>query len=176
MAAQMTLTTAHEQAVRQIQPHLEQLYREIEQAGEAITLSFLYQHRRIQTIKQIVERHINGFALFASMMSNQAQRQGVALGSQSGLAQVRGVADGQQIHTPSPDSLTALSEHQDSARARLFNGYGAEAAKDVARSLITRCFTQARYQTNSVGRSRQTHPFIAPCYCDGWRGIHGSVS
>jgi hypothetical protein len=139
------LSYAHARTLEMIQPALNKLYQEIaakRKAGEDVPLHWLYEQRRLETIKLLITQQIDNYATLARMTVQQLQHQGVTLGNQSAQALLQAsVPTG--IHfsfgVPSPIAIANMvgATQAGSPLADLFNGFGAEAADKVSTALIT---------------------------------------
>lgn len=140
-----TLEAAHAHTLATIQPQLNKLYKEIadKQAnGETVPLSWLYEQKRLQTIKQLIEKSINQYGALAQMQAGQLQHVGATLGQQSAQAMLQaskppsvkysfGVPSQEAIH-----NIVGVTQ-AGSPLADLFSGFGEEAADKASKALIT---------------------------------------
>lgn len=128
-----------------IQPQLNKLYKEIsdKQAnGEDVPLSFLYEKKRLETLKALIQRSINQYGALAQMQTGQLQHIGATLGQQSAQAMLQaskppsvkwafGVPSQEAIH-----NIVGVTQ-AGSPLADLFSGFGEEAASKAGQALIT---------------------------------------
>src|SRR5258707_11328877 len=83
--ASQALEAAYANTLQVIQPMLDTLYQQIshiQQAGEEIQLSWLYEQRRLEALTQFIEGQINQFGMLAQMHVGQLQQQAVHIGQQ----------------------------------------------------------------------------------------------
>ena len=143
--AEQALTYAHTRTLEMIQPALNKLYQEIaakRKAGEDVPLSWLYEQRRLETIKLLITQQVNNYGALARMTVQQLQHQGVTLGNQSAQALLQTtVPSGVNFSfgLPSPIAIANMvgATQAGSPLADLFNGFGAEAADKAGKALIT---------------------------------------
>lgn len=141
--AERTLTLAHTHTLEMIQPVLNTLYQEIaakRKANEDIPLHWLYAPHRLPAVQHHVMQHINSFALFTHTTAAHIQQTGILLGSQAAQAQLQASvpsSETQAFKAPSHAETSTLMDatQPGSARAHLFHGFGAEAAKGVSLAL-----------------------------------------
>lgn len=143
--ATRTLEQAYAHVLATIQPQLNKLYKEItdKQAnGETVPLSYLYEAKRLQTLKQLIQKEINQYAALAQMQAGQLQHIGATLGQQSAQAMLQasvppgirysfGVPSQEAIH-----NIVGVTQ-SGSPLADLFSGFGEEAASKTSQALIT---------------------------------------
>lgn len=144
ITAEKALISAHQTALRAIQPRLDNLYTQIaekQKAGETIPVSWLYEQKRLETTKALISGQIDHYAALARMQTNQLQRLGVQLGSASAQAQLeatlpRGVSF--SFGVPSQDALESIvgATQSGSPLADLFKGFGSEAATEASDALV----------------------------------------
>jgi hypothetical protein len=143
-AAHHALTQAHTQMVTAIQPHLNALYRQIDdkqKEGEAVTIAWLYVGHRLTTIKKIIAQHGEQYGQLTKAIAGQAQHQMVTLGAQAAQDQFQASVTADNKHPfkdASPHTIAQLTDvtQADSPRAQSFHGYGQEAAQKVASVII----------------------------------------
>ncbi len=143
--AERALTYAHARTLETIQPTLDKLYREIaakRKAGEDVPLSYLYEQRRLETIKLLISQQIDNYSALARMTVQQLQHQGVTLGNQSAQALLQASVPASinwSFGLPSPAAIANMvgATQAGSPLADLFNGFGAEAADKAGQALIT---------------------------------------
>lgn len=128
-----------------IQPQLDSLYDDIsakEQDGERVPPSWIYQERRMEALKQLVKGHVDQFGMLALAKTGELQRLAVALGIEGATALLQasvplGVA--WTFGVPSTIAIASLigATQAGSPLARLFRGFGLEAAQRVSSALVT---------------------------------------
>lgn len=143
-AAEHQLNTAYQGVLGTIQPRLDALYQQIaerQQNGETVPVSWLYQEKRLETIKQFIAQQVNHFGTFSQSVVQQLQHYGMQLGTQSATDQLnalvpRGVS--WSFGLPKPSALAHLvgATIKGSPLADLFAGFGAEAALNVGKALL----------------------------------------
>lgn len=117
---------AHAQAKQEIQPHLEQLYEQVQQQqkeGTPLSLSWLYTGKKLERLTQIVGEHIGKFAHDAHKTIEQLVLWAFLLGRQAGLAFLAGSSFASLLPSITTDT-------------GLFDGFGAEAAKGVKDAFV----------------------------------------
>lgn len=142
--AERALTEAYKGTLKAIQPQLDKLYKQIadKQAnGEHIPPSWLYEEKRLETIKLFVSQQIDHYAALARIQTGQLQHYGVTLGTQSAQAMLNASVPSGVNWTfgiPSPHAIADLvgATQAGTPLSDLFNGFGAEAAKNVSQALI----------------------------------------
>jgi SPP1 gp7 family putative phage head morphogenesis protein len=144
-SAQLALEMHYASTLRTIQPRLDNLYRQIQDKqarGEAVPPSWLYEERRLKAIKQLVSGQVDQFGVLALAKTGEMQRLAVALGTESAQALLQATVPAGiswSFGVPSASAIASLigATQAGSPLARLFSGFGLEAAKNVERSLIT---------------------------------------
>lgn len=143
--AEQILEAAYAEVLKVIEPQLSRLYDQIaakQQAGEDIPLSWLYEERRLQAIKQLISGQIDQFAAFGKITTGQLQQQAIILGSQLAQTQLEATVPSGvtwSFGVPSIDAIIRLvgATQAGSPLADLFAGFGAEAAKSASDALIS---------------------------------------
>lgn len=128
-----------------IQPRLDALYKQIgamQQSGEKIPPSWLYEKNRLGSIKQLIASHIGTFAYNAGQVVLNLQHIGAALGQQSASEQLEATVPAgidYQFGVPSLKAITDMvgTLQDGSPLADLFATFGEQAAKDVQSALVT---------------------------------------
>jgi SPP1 gp7 family putative phage head morphogenesis protein len=143
--AEQALEDAHANTLATIRPVLDKLYDEMVEklaTGDKIPLHWLYEAQRLESIRQLIAGRISQFAAMAMLSTGQLIRDMAQLGIRAGLALLnitvpRGVS--WSFGVPSVDAIKRLvgAMQEGSPLAKLFRGFGAEAAKKVAHALIT---------------------------------------
>lgn len=143
--AAKALDAAHQHTLKEIQPALDKLYREIAQAqqdGEAVPLSWLYEQRRLENIKNLISGQVTHYSVLAQATTSQIVYQSAVLGQQAG----QDLLDSTVPHgidfsfgIPSPKAITDIvgATRPGSPLADLFRGFGEEAADKASKALIT---------------------------------------
>lgn len=142
---EQALTYAHARTLETLQPALNKLYQEIaakRKAGEDVPLSWLYEQRRLETIKLLITQQVNNYGALARMTVQQLQHQGVTLGNQSAQALLQATVPAGvnfSFGLPLPAAIANMvgATQAGSPLADLFNGFGAEAADKAGKALIT---------------------------------------
>lgn len=143
--ATQTLEQAYAHVLATIQPQLNKLYKEIAEKqanGETVPLSWLYEAKRLQTLKQLIQKQINHYAALAQMQAGQLQHIGATLGQQSAQAMLQASVPSEvkwSFGVPSHDAIVNIvgSTQSGSPLADLFAGFGDEAASKAGQALIT---------------------------------------
>jgi SPP1 gp7 family putative phage head morphogenesis protein len=143
--AEQALTAAYRTTLATIKPQLDHLYQHMQtrrDAGEDVSLNFLYEANRMERLTTFISHEVNQYGSLALSHTNTLQHQAITLGGQSALSQLHSlVPDG--VHwsfgRPSPDAIANLvgASASGSPLSDLFNGFGKEAAKGVKDALVT---------------------------------------
>jgi SPP1 gp7 family putative phage head morphogenesis protein len=143
--AERVLNNAHLHTLAAIKPALDKLMQDIAQAqqnGEAVPASFLYEQKRLQTLRQLIQHQIDHYGALAQMQAGQMQHVAVQLGQQAGMQQLQATVP-PGIHyafgVPHPAAIANIVgvTQAGSPLADLFNGFGEEAANGAAKALIS---------------------------------------
>lgn len=143
--AERTLNTAYRSTLETINPELNILYRAMQNKillGQRIPVEWIYENRRLQTIKALIERQIGNYGTLTRAQVAELQRSGVALGDQAGHALLQAtVPSGVSYAFGIPDqrALHALvgANQPGSPLYDLFNTFGSQAADEVGKVLLT---------------------------------------
>lgn len=115
-SAALTLEFAHMQMLRHLDQPLRALYRQIEEAQQqqsdqrgsrVISLSWLYEHNRLEHLLSYVTTAMQNFATVAHVAIGHLLHTAAQLGQQSGMAQVRGAS----VHPAPTSNLTQRVAH-----------------------------------------------------------------
>lgn len=145
-AALAALEAYHVNTVQTIELALDRLYEQIRQAkksaGGQLSPSWLYESKRLETIKQLIEGKIDQYGALAQETTARLQQSGVILGQDAAQALLRdqvppGVA--WSFGVPSSEAIARLvgATQTGSPLADLFAGFGFGAGKDAAQALVT---------------------------------------
>lgn len=139
--AEKTLTDAFLQALNAVQAKLSELYQqmdEMQQAGETIPASWLYESRRLAMIKQAITEQFDRYGSLAQQTVQQLQQYATGLGTAAAYNQLQHLSPGGNLGRPSPDALREFvgATQDGSPLADLFRGYGEQAADDVTKVFI----------------------------------------
>lgn len=145
MQAERALNNAHQHTLAAIQPALDKLYREIadaQQDGTTISPSWLYEQKRLETLKALITHQIDQYGALAQMQAGQLQHAGVQLGLQAGQQQLQATVPHGVHYTFGVPSQSAIADltgatQAGSPLATLFSGFGQEAADAAGKALIT---------------------------------------
>lgn len=141
-----SLTREHKRTIQQIQPQLNELYRDIdakqrEASADDAKVPVLWLHTSgwLETIKQFVQYHVNNFALSAKAQVVQAIDWAAKLGSQAADMFIKTLMPGPlSFDTPAPRVprlSSLLSQAADKLRG-IFGCMGTEVAQHVSDVLI----------------------------------------
>lgn len=143
--AQAALDAFHIQTLAAIQPALDRLYQQMTDAltrGEQIDVAWLMQANRLELIKKLISGQIDQYGALALATTGRLQQDGVQLGLDAALAMLNatrppGIA--WSFGIPSVKAIQRLvgATQAGSPLAKLFRGFGTEAAQLVERALIT---------------------------------------
>jgi hypothetical protein len=130
------LTTAHSQTVQQIKPQLDHLYQQIDakqsdQPGDVtnkIPLSWLSEGGKLDALKQFIYEHIDRFATFARVTTEQVMQWASSLSQQSADLLMRVAQAGFIPELPNVSGLLSTAVNK---MAGLFGTLGKDAAKGV---------------------------------------------
>jgi SPP1 gp7 family putative phage head morphogenesis protein len=144
-SAQAALDYAHKQTVALIEVKMQVLYDQISSAmddGTTISLSWLFEHERLDAILQYITQAIDHYGALTQMQVAQLQHLGVQLGQQSGMALLQStVPQGVTFAFGIPDQQAIANligaTQKGSPLADLFSGFGAEAAQAAKDALIS---------------------------------------
>jgi len=140
-----SLNSAHKHTLAGIQPHLEKIYTQMEEAhasGNPVSLNWLYDMHRLTVVKALISGHINQYGAMAKSAVYGLKKIGVQLGERSALEQLNATKPMEISYSfgvPSDHALASIvgSTQAGSPLADLFDGFGAEAAEEAAHALIT---------------------------------------
>jgi SPP1 gp7 family putative phage head morphogenesis protein len=142
--AQSELDAAHAHTLDTIRPMLERLYDQMAEAlanDENLSLAWLYEANRLESLKKFLSSQIDQFGMLARTVAGRMQRDGVKLGLDAALEMLkstlpRGVS--WSFGVPSPGAIEKLvgATRAGSPLADLFAGFGREAAKKTEEALI----------------------------------------
>ena len=143
--AERTLDVVHQHTLAAIQPALDKLYRDIatKQAnGETIPPSWLYEQRRLESIKKLITDQIDHYGTLAQMTTGQLLHESAQLGQQAGMDLLdASVPPGVNFSfgVPSPKAIANITgaTQAGSPLADLFRGFGSEAADKASKALIS---------------------------------------
>jgi hypothetical protein len=143
--AERQLEAWYKHVLATIQPRLNTLYKQIgdmQQSGETIPPSWLYEKNRLGSIKQLIAHQIGSFAHNAAQVVLNLQHVGAALGQQAASAQLEATVPAgidYQFGVPSLKAITDMvgTLQDGSPLADLFATFGEQAAKDVQSALVT---------------------------------------
>lgn len=138
------LAQAHSATLATIQPRLDALMKQLQDAMDAgpVNVSWLYEQKRLEIFLQWLTGQIDHYAALAQTYTLQLQHQGVQIGKQAGSAALQAtVPDGVvwQFALPDESAIVQLvgATQAGSPLASLFNGFGAEVAQEAGKALIT---------------------------------------
>jgi hypothetical protein len=140
--AEHAIRMKHYHMLATIQPHIDQLLRQLKDAqaqDKKVPLVWLYQHNRLQTTKQVVKQGVNQFGSGAKAQVLNSQQAGVGLGLQSATAQLATINGGAPVNTPSQAKQSKIVgvTQQGKPIDDLMDGFGDEAAVKTGRALIS---------------------------------------
>src|SRR5713226_4148644 len=135
-SAEAAINHAHQHTLTVINAQLQRLYQQIadkQKNGETVPLSFLYEERRLESIKKLITSQIDNFGALAQTQTGQLQHVGVQLGTQSAMQQLQATVPSEikySFGVPHPAAIMNLvgATQAGSPLADLFNGFGQEAA------------------------------------------------
>lgn len=142
--ASQALEDAYARVLEVIQPELERLYSqmtgELAQGGQ-ISLSWLYEANRLETLKKLLTGQIDQFGALSNMIVGRLQTDGIQLGLDAALALLDATVPpgiSWSFGVPSMDALHSLigATQAGSPLADLFRGFGQEAARAAGKALI----------------------------------------
>lgn len=142
--AERALNHAYITTLARVQPDLNRLYQQIadkQQAGEDIPLAWLYESKRLETIKHLIIHQINLFGATAQRTVAQGQHTGLTLGMQAAQAQLAATVPAGVHWTfvmlphKAIESMVGATR-KGSPLADLFAGFGKEAAAKVHDVLV----------------------------------------
>lgn len=141
--SEQAIEQAYQHTLASITPRLDALYREIaalQAQGETVPVEFLYEQRRLQLLKLWMTEQIDHFGLLSQLTVQQLQQAGIDFGNKSAQEMLNSlVPRGIQFSfgVPMPDAILRMVEaSQNGPLARLFSGFGKEAADKAANALI----------------------------------------
>lgn len=143
--AEATLNAFHVQTLAAIQPALDRLYKQMTDAladGEQLSVSWLMEAGRLEIIKKLISGQIDQFGALALATTGRIQQGSVLLGQDAALAMLRSTLPPGISWSFGIPSLKAISRlvgatQAGSPLAKLFNGFGAEAARKASQALVT---------------------------------------
>lgn len=143
--AEHALEVAYQHALKAVQPQIDHLMQQIEQAraaGEDVNLAWLLQGKRLEHLQNFLSNQINHFGQFAKMTTEQLQHEAAALGQEAAQAHMDATVPNGVNWTfsqPSPHAMSAIigATRDGSPLSDLFSGFGAEAGKGAKEALIT---------------------------------------
>lgn len=139
-----SLEHAYAHTLHAIQPKLEHILRQIAEkhaAGEDVPLSWLYEQRRLETLKQLITSQVDHYAALSQMTTRQLQHQAVQLGQQAALAGLKSTVPASVHWTFGIPSTSAIESMVGLTRdgapiGKLFAGFGEEAASKASQALM----------------------------------------
>lgn len=142
--AEQQLEQAYQQVLRTIEPVLNRLYDQMVDKladGEKIPLHWLYEASRLENIKTLIDLQMTNYGRYGHATVQQLQRIGATLGQQSALDMLESTVPHGVQWTFGRPSTRAIEElvgatQSGSPLADLFEGFGREAAENVADALI----------------------------------------
>jgi SPP1 gp7 family putative phage head morphogenesis protein len=142
--AEQQINAAYAGTLATINAHLSVLYTQVQaklDAGESIPPSWIYEQGRLQSIQQLILHSINQFGNISLLTTQQLQQIGVQLGTQSAQELLNATVPAGVSWSwgmPSPKAIHAIVgvNQAGSPLADLFNGFGAEAEKNVSETLV----------------------------------------
>jgi SPP1 gp7 family putative phage head morphogenesis protein len=142
-AALHTLSLAHQATLRAIQPRIDHLMQQYQQAlqGGAVSPSWLYEMHRLEAIKALIEQQMNGYGTSALQYVKQLQQHAAGLGQQAGMTSLQATLP-PGIHyafgMPDPGAIVAIvGQTKAGPLSDLFNGFGSEAAQKAGQALVS---------------------------------------
>jgi hypothetical protein len=131
-----TLTAAHAQMTQEIQPHLEQLYQDVntkqqDDDEKTIPLSWLHEGNRLEALGQFIRRQVEHFAMFAQITVSQVQQWATTLGNQVASLFMKVAQPDLSPVSTHPSVLSHLLSGANNQIAMLFGSFGKKSAKDV---------------------------------------------
>lgn len=145
-ASERALNDAYANTLRQIQPHLAQLYRQIkakQDAGEHIPVSWLYEEKRLENIRRLITQEMRQYGDHARLTIAQIQQEATQLGLQAAGEQLKALTPAELKNwTFGRPSLEAIKQFVGASQPgsplyNLFQSFGSEAASAVQAALVT---------------------------------------
>lgn len=142
--AEQQLEQAYQRVLKSIEPMLNHLYDQMVDKmadGEKIPLHWLMETQRLEDIKKLIDLQMTNYGRYGHATVQQLQRIGTTLGQQSALDMLESTVPAGARWTfgrPSTRAIEALvgTTQAGSPLADLFEGFGREAAQNVADALI----------------------------------------
>lgn len=142
--ATQQLEHGYSHMLNMLQPRLNHILQQIarsQAAGEEVSLSWLYEANRLSAIKHLIASQVNHYGDLSQVTVRQMQRQSAQLGQQAALAGLRSSLPAGISHTFGIPSTSAIESMVGLTRdgaplARLFSGFGEEAAKKASQALM----------------------------------------
>ena len=143
--AEQQLEQAYQHVMRTLDPVLNRLYQDMTNklnAGEKIPPSWLYEARRLEAIKSLIETSVDHFSAFSRVQVSQLQHWAAQLGQESAMQMLHAtVPEGVHWRFIAPDTKAIANivgaTQKGSPLSDLFEGFGREAADGAAKALIT---------------------------------------
>lgn len=143
-SAVQTLEHGYSHMLNMVQSRLNHVIQQIaakQAAGEEVSLSWLYEKQRLQSIKQLITSQVNHYGTLSQMTVRQMQHQASQLGQQAALAGLRSTLPAGISHTFGIPSTSAIESmvgltSDGAPLAGLFAGFGEEAAKKAEQALM----------------------------------------
>lgn len=142
--AVQALEAAYRHTLAAIQPRLDKLYREMaekQKAGEQIPLHWLYEERRLESLKRLIINQVDAYGGQAQLATGQLQHTAVGLGADAAQEQMEALVPAGiewSFGVASPQAIADLvgAAQEGSPLADLFAGFGEKAAADVSGVLL----------------------------------------
>jgi pyrroloquinoline quinone (PQQ) biosynthesis protein C len=140
-----SLQEAHNATLATIQPQLDKLYKQIQaklQAGESIPVSWLYQEKRLETIKALISDQMDQYGIYARQTVGNQEILAVRLGTDMAQTQLRATVPSGvnwSFGIPQPGTINAImgANRVGSPLFDLFSSFGPMAAKEASKALVT---------------------------------------
>lgn len=139
------LETAYAQVLKTLEPTLDRLYQDMTNIlarGEKIPPSWLYEAKRLEAIKALIETSIDHYSAYSRAEVARLQRWAAQLGQESAQQMLHAsVPEGAHwtFGRPSEAAIENIvgATQKGSPLSDLFEGFGREAAEKAGRALIT---------------------------------------
>lgn len=152
--SQAALVTSYTTTLARVEAQLDALYRQIDalqQTGQKIPVSWLYDSERLEQARAFIESQFNLYGQTAYQQVQQVQQQSVLLGMQAAQEQLAAMLPQYrwQFTPPSADILHRLvgATQAGSPLADLFRGFGVEPAKQAGLALLHGVLAGSSVQT-----------------------------